>query len=98
MDAIFISGYKEGKKKTPVFSINEDSCIGCGLCVTTCAPGAMQLVDKKAPLDVPETYLALNLALAKERGQLQGYVPYGVVKWLLKLKLGRETADKVINM
>ncbi|RJP95666.1 MAG: 4Fe-4S dicluster domain-containing protein [Desulfobacteraceae bacterium] len=98
MDAVFISGYKEGKKKTPVFSINEDSCIGCGLCVTACAPGAMQLADKKAPLDVPETYLALNLALAKERGQLQGYVPYGVVKWLLKLKLGRETADKVINM
>jgi hypothetical protein len=48
--------------------------------------------------NVPENALAMNIAMAKERRQLQGFIPYGVVKWLLKLKLGKETANKVINM
>ena len=42
--------------------------------------------------------LAGAISKAKERGQLQGFVPFSVVKWLLKWKLGKETANKVINM
>jgi len=56
----------------------------------------MQL--KEVLPDVPENPVAMNHSMAKERRQLQGFVPYSVVKWLLKWKLGKETADKVINM
>jgi ferredoxin len=44
---------KMGKRNIVV--IDEDKCNGCGLCVSTCAEGAIQLVDGKAKL-VSDTY------------------------------------------
>jgi len=38
-----------------IVKINEQKCNGCGLCVTACAEGAIQLIDGKAKL-VSETY------------------------------------------
>jgi ferredoxin len=32
----------------PVITIDEDACTGCGLCVTECAEGAIEIVDGKA--------------------------------------------------
>lgn len=96
MEAITISGHKKNKKKTPIYTINENFCIGCGLCVTTCPSDSIQLIKKNEPLEIPETYLALNLAMAKERRQLNGLLPYGVVKWLLRFKLGKEAANEFL--
>jgi len=97
IDAIFATDVKAGKK-TKIHEIDPDRCIGCGLCVSVCKQQAISMQPKEVLPVVPESPLAMCISMAKERGQLQGYVPYSVVKWLLKLKLGKETADKVINM
>jgi hypothetical protein len=34
--------------------------------------------------------------MAKERRQLNGLLPYGVVKWLLRFKLGKEAANEFL--
>jgi Pyruvate/2-oxoacid:ferredoxin oxidoreductase delta subunit len=41
--------------KRNIIRIDEAKCDGCGLCVTSCAEGAIQIVDGKAKL-VSETY------------------------------------------
>lgn len=92
-DVLFQTG-----KKAKIHEVNLDRCIGCGLCVTVCPEQAISMQPKEVLPDVPENALAMNIAMAKERRQLQGFIPYGVVKWFLKLKLGEETANKVINM
>ncbi len=38
-----------------IIAINEEKCDGCGLCVTACAEGALQVIDGKARL-VSEIY------------------------------------------
>ncbi|MBW2029844.1 MAG: 4Fe-4S binding protein [Deltaproteobacteria bacterium] len=43
------------KVKRKIIEINEDLCDGCGLCVPSCAEGALQVVDGKAKL-VSEIY------------------------------------------
>ncbi len=41
--------------KRNIISIDEDKCNGCGICVTACHEGAIQMVDGKAKL-VTESY------------------------------------------
>ena len=99
IDAIVATDVQvQAGKKPKIHAIDPDRCIGCGLCVGVCPQQAISMQPRDVLPDVPENALAMNIAMAKERGQLQGYVPYSIVKWLLKLKLGKETADKVINM
>ncbi|MHA2433804.1 MAG: ATP-binding protein, partial [Candidatus Thorarchaeota archaeon] len=41
--------------KRLMIMIDEDKCTGCGLCVPSCAEGALQIVDGKAKV-VSETF------------------------------------------
>lgn len=41
--------------KRKIIRINEEKCNGCGLCVTACHEGALQLIDGKAKL-ISESY------------------------------------------
>lgn len=41
--------------KRNIISINEEKCVGCGLCVSGCHQGALQIVDGKAKL-MSESY------------------------------------------
>ncbi len=43
------------KKMRQIIKIDEEKCNGCGLCVTACMEGALQIVDGKAKL-VSESY------------------------------------------
>ena len=43
------------KVKRKIIRIDEDKCDGCGLCVPSCAEGAIQIVDGKAKL-IAEKY------------------------------------------
>ena len=38
------------KSRRKIIQIDEEKCTGCGLCVTSCAEGALQLIDGKAHL------------------------------------------------
>jgi len=41
--------------KRNIIKVHEEKCIGCGLCVSACAEGALQLIDGKAKL-VSDSY------------------------------------------
>jgi len=41
--------------KRTIIEINEDKCVGCGLCASACEQGAIQMIDGKAKL-VSDTY------------------------------------------
>ncbi|MDD5169354.1 MAG: 4Fe-4S binding protein [Syntrophales bacterium] len=43
------------KQKRKIITIDEEKCNGCGLCVSACAEGALQIIDGKARL-ISETY------------------------------------------
>jgi Fe-S-cluster-containing hydrogenase component 2 len=57
--------------KRKIIEIDEDKCVGCGLCIDACAEGAIQLVNGKAKL-VSETY-------CDGLGACIGDCPYGAI-------------------
>lgn len=51
--------------KRNVIEINEDKCVGCGLCASACMQGAIEIIDGKAKL-VSESYCdGLGMCLPK---------------------------------
>ena len=51
--------------KRNVIEINEDKCVGCGLCANACMQGAIEIIDGKAKL-VSESYCdGLGMCLPK---------------------------------
>lgn len=51
--------------KRNVIEINEDKCVGCGLCATACMQGAIEIIDGKAKL-VSDSYCdGLGMCLPK---------------------------------
>ncbi len=59
-----------GKRK--IIEIDEEKCIGCGLCIPNCAEGALQIIDGKARLVKDEYCDGLGACL--------GHCPQGALK------------------
>ncbi len=51
--------------KRNVIEINEDLCIGCGLCATACMQGAIEIIDGKAKLTSESYCDGLGMCLPK---------------------------------
>lgn len=49
--------------KRTVIEINEEACIGCGLCANACMQGAIQIIDNKAKLVSDEYCDGLGMCL-----------------------------------
>ena len=55
-----------------IVNINEDKCDGCGLCVPSCAEGAIKIIDGKAKL--------LSENLCDGLGACLGECPQGAIE------------------
>jgi Pyruvate/2-oxoacid:ferredoxin oxidoreductase delta subunit len=77
MDALVNDG-GDGKMR-----VDRERCIGCGLCVTTCPPGALKLVEKQQRKVPPDDTKALYMQLLQGR-----YGPWGMAKLAGRKLLG----------
>jgi Fe-S-cluster-containing hydrogenase component 2 len=75
------------------FALDADRCIGCGLCVTTCPSGALQLERKPdhAQAEVPANMYQTLSNLGRVRGTLTKPV---MAKMQLKSKFDRLMASR----
>ena len=54
--------------------VHEEKCIGCGLCVSTCATGAMGLIERKQIPPVPATTQDMAVKVLQEKGRLEAFM------------------------
>ena len=54
--------------------VHEGKCIGCGLCVSTCATGAMNLIERKQIPAVPATTQDMAVKVLQEKGRLEAFM------------------------
>jgi len=74
-------------------TLNQDRCIGCGLCVSTCPTKSLSLVRKmitKQP-HVPKDIIEASIKLGKARGKLS---TAKLVSMQVKSKVDRLLASK----
>jgi Fe-S-cluster-containing hydrogenase component 2 len=50
--------------------VDEEFCLGCGVCAHFCPSGAMKLVEREKKIIPPKTYKDLMLRLLKEKGRM----------------------------
>jgi Fe-S-cluster-containing hydrogenase component 2 len=62
-------------KKDEKAVVNVADCIGCGLCIMECAPGAISLVAKKQDdiIPPPPSWLEMWRAIAEEKKKTYFY-------------------------
>jgi ferredoxin len=63
---------KAPRKRTA--RVEEGACLGCGVCVPTCPPGALRLVRRERRTIPPLDTVHRTVVMALERGQLADLV------------------------
>ena len=63
-----------------IMEVNNDRCIGCGLCVSTCPTEAISMVAKDYTEPVPRNYVDMLTSIANKRG-----FGYGKLNTIMKV-------------
>jgi len=67
------------KVKRKIIQIDEEKCNGCGVCIDSCAEGALALVDGKARLVKEKCDLLVRLPMLGRIGSLNASVAAAVI-------------------
>ncbi len=62
------------KKKRKKAVLNEDICLGCGLCVRSCSSGKIHLIERKQRVITPLNSAHRVVVMAIERGKFQNLI------------------------
>ena len=68
-----------------IATVDQDRCIGCGLCVTTCEQNAIQLKKRAKETVPPKDHDAMYKKIMMER-----VGPWGTLKMMANMSLGRK--------
>ena len=68
-----MEGFIQGNDSEPAIKaeIDNDLCLGCGVCALKCSTGAMHLVKRKQRVFHPEDLFEKTIMLALDRGTLE---------------------------
>jgi ferredoxin len=76
-----VSSNDPNKPKTKKARLNEDLCLGCGVCVRTCTRDALYLKSRSARVITPLDGTHRAIMMAIERGKLQNLIFDNHVLW-----------------
>ncbi len=57
-----------------VASVDQQECIGCGLCVSGCPVGALVLIERKKVPSIPATVAEMGMKVLQEKGRLEAFL------------------------
>ena len=76
----------------PEINLNENGCVGCGVCKRVCPSGAIDYVKNE---EGKVTYYSFNLEKCIFCGNCKYYCPHSAIKMTGEFELGTEDKEKL---